>query len=199
VLTPRGYREEELVSNRASLLLYGGTEEERRSWAQEAAHHFEHEGALIEVRQLSELVEALKRPKGVVFVSDVAKLGLEAQAHIVRCLQMQEERPKLVLGITGSAEAALERGTLRDDLHYKLNHAQVDLGAPGLREVLKKRWAVLAEQRAAKAAAEREAAERARQDAAVLKPGTVTRLMPQQRKMQASAKAASRKATTSRR
>jgi hypothetical protein len=199
VLTPRGYREEELVSNRASLLLYGGTEEERRSWAQEAAHHFEHEGALVEVRQLSELVEALKRPKGVVFVSDVAKLGLEAQAHIVRCLQMQEERPKLVLALTGSAEAALERGTLRDDLHYKLNHAQVDLGVPGLREVLKKRWAVLAEQRAAKAAAEREAAERARQAAAVLKPGTVTRFMPQQRKAPSSAKAASRKATTSRR
>jgi hypothetical protein len=198
VLTPRGYREEELVSNRASLLLYGGTEEERRSWAQEAAHHFEHEGALIEVRQLAELVQALKRPKGVVFVSDVAKLGLEAQAHIVRCLQMQEERPKLVLGMTGSAEAALERGTLRDDLHYKLNHAQVDLGVPGLREVLKKRWAVLAEQRAAKAAAEREAAERARQAAAVLKPGTVTRLMPQQRKVQAPAKTASRKATSRR-
>jgi hypothetical protein len=181
------------------LLLYGGTEEERRSWAQEAAHHFEHEGALVEVRQLSELVEALKRPRGVVFVSDVAKLGLEAQAHIVRCLQMQEERPKLVLGLTGSAEAALERGTLRDDLHYKLKNAQVDLGVPGLREVLKKRWAVLAEQRAAKAAAEREAAERARQAAAVLKPGTVTRLMPQQRKAPSSAKAGSRKATTSRR
>lgn len=199
MLTPRGYREEELVSNRASLLLYGGTEEERRSWAQEAAHYFEHEGALVEVRQLSELVEALKRPKGVVFVSDVAKLGLEAQALIVRCLQMQEERPKLVLGLTGSAETALERGTLRDDLHYKLNQALVDLGVPGLREVLKKRWAVLAEQRAAKAAAEREAAERARQAAAVLKPGTVTRLMPQQRKASQSAKAASRKATTSRR
>ena len=199
MLTPRGYREEELVSNRASLLLYGGTEEERRSWAQEAAHYFEHEGALIEVRQLSELVEALKRNKGVVFVSDVAKLGLEAQAHIVRCLQMQEERPKLVLGMTGSAEAALERGTLRDDLHYKLHHAQVDLGAPGLREALKKRWAALAEQRAAKAAAEREAAERARQAAAVLKPGTVTRLTPQQRKVPPPAKAASRKATTSRR
>jgi hypothetical protein len=198
VLTPRGYREEELVSNRASLLLYGGTEEERRSWAQEAAHHFEHEGALIEVRQLSELVEALKRPRGVVFVVDVAKLGLEAQAHIVRCLQMQEERPKLVLGVSGSAEAALERGTLRDDLHYRLSHAQVDLGAPGLREVLKKRWAVLAEQRAAKAAAEREAAERARQAAAVLKPGTVTRLMPQQRKPQPPAKAAGRKATSRR-
>lgn len=196
MLIPRGYREEELVSNRASLLLYGGTEEERRSWAQEAAHHFEHEGALLEVRQLSELVEALRRPKGVVFVPDVAKLGLEAQAHIIRCLQMQEERPKLVLGLMGSAEAALERGTLRDDLHYWLSHAQVDLSAPGLREVLQQRWAALAEQLAAREAAEREAAERERQAAVVRKPGTVTRLLPQQRK--GPAKGATRKATSRR-
>jgi transcriptional regulator of aromatic amino acid metabolism len=196
-LIPRGYREEELVSNRASLLLYGGTEEERRSWAQEAAHSFEHEGELVEVRQLAELVEALKRPKGVVFVAEVSRLGLEAQAHILRCLQTQEERPKLVLGMMGSAEAALERGTLREDLHYRLHQAQVDLGVPGLREALKKRWAALAERRAAKAAAEREAAERERQAAAVRKPGTVTRLTPQQRKVQ-QAKSATRKATSRR-
>lgn len=194
MLIPRGYREEELVSNRASLLLYGGTEEERRAWAQEAAHHFEHEGALIEVRQSAELAEALRRPKGVVFVLDVAKLGREAQGSILRCLQMQEERPKLVLGMTGSAESALERGALREDLHYRLHQAQVDLAAPGLRDQLKKRWAVLAERRAAKEADEREAAERAREAAMVRKQGTVTRMTPQQRKVQ-SAKAAPRKAS----
>ncbi|WP_224371620.1 Fis family transcriptional regulator [Hyalangium versicolor] len=193
-MIPRGYREEELVSNRASLLLYGGTEEERRAWAQEAAHHFEHEGALIEVRQAAELSEALKRPKGVVLVWDVSKLGLEAQGNILRCLQMQEERPKLVLGMTGSADSALERGALREDLHYRLHQAQVDLTVPGLREALKKRWAVLAEQRAVKEAAEREAAESERQAALVRKPGTVTRLAPQQRKVQSS-KAAPRKAS----
>ncbi|WP_317987800.1 Fis family transcriptional regulator [Hyalangium gracile] len=194
MLIPRGYREEELVSNRASLLLYGGTEEERRAWAQEAAHHFEQEGALIEVRQASELAEALRRPKGVVLIADVSKLGLEAQGTILRCLQTQEERPKLVLGMTGSAESALERGALREDLHYRLHQAQVDLSAPGLREQLKKRWAVLAEQRAAKEAAEREQAERERQEALVRKPGTVTRLTPQQRKVP-QAKAAPRKAS----
>ncbi len=192
MLIPRGYREEELVSNRASLLLYGGMEEERRAWAQDAAHHFEHEGGLIEVRQAAELAEALKRPKGVVFVSDVSKLGREAQGHILRCLQMQEERPKLVLGLTGSADSALERGTLREDLHYRLHQAQVDLTVPGLRDLLKKRWAVLAEQRAVKAASEREMAERERQAAMVRTPGSVTRVTPQQRKVQA--KASSRKA-----
>jgi transcriptional regulator of acetoin/glycerol metabolism len=192
-LIPRGYREEELVSNRASLLLYGGTEEERRAWAQEAAHHFEHEGALLEVRQAAELAEALKRPKGVVFISEVSKLGYEAQGLILRCL-LQEERPKVVVGMTGSADSALERGSLREDLHYRLHQAQVDLAAPGLREVLKKRWAELAERRAAKEAAQREAAEHERQAAAVRKPGSVTRLSPQQRKVQ-SAKASPRKAS----
>ena len=198
MLIPRGYREEELVSNRATLLLYGGTEEERRSWALEAAHHFEHEGELLEVRQSAELVEALKRTRGVVYVPDVVKLGLEAQSHILRCLLRQEERPKLVLGMTGSADSALERGLLREDLHYRLNQAQVDLGTPGLRDALKKRWATLAERRAAKAAAEREAAERQRQAAMVRKPGTVTRLTPQQRKVQPQAKTATRKASSRR-
>jgi transcriptional regulator of acetoin/glycerol metabolism len=193
-LIPRGYREEELVSNRASLLLYGGTEEERRSWAQEAAYYFEHEGALLEVKQASELSEALKRPKGVVFISDVAKLGWQVQGQILRCLQMQEERPKLVLGLTGSAESALERGALREDLHYRLQQARVDLSTPGLRDALKKRWTALAERRAAKAAAQREAAERERQAALVRKPGTVTRLTPELRKAQ-SVKAAPRKAS----
>jgi hypothetical protein len=100
----------------------------------------------------------------------------------------------VVLGMTGSAETALERGTLREDLHYRLHQAQVDLSAPGLREVLKKRWAELAARRAAKEAAQREAAERERQAASVRQPGTVTRLSPQQRKAQ-SAKTASRKAS----
>jgi hypothetical protein len=196
VLIARGYREEELVTNRASLLLYGGTEEERRAWAQEAAHHFEHEGALVEVRQASELAEALRRRHGVVLVTEVSRLALEAQGQILRCLQTQEERPKLVLGLAGSVEAALERGALREDLHYRLHQAQVDLGAPGLREVLKRRWAVLAEKLAAKEAAEREAAERARQASLVRRPGTVTRLTPQQRKVQAAAaKPAPRKAS----
>jgi hypothetical protein len=53
---------------------------------------------------------------------------------------------------------------------------------------------VLAERRAAKEAAEREAAERAREAAMVRKPGTVTRLTPQQRKVQPG-KAAPRKAS----
>jgi transcriptional regulator of acetoin/glycerol metabolism len=192
VFNPRGYGEEELISNRASLLLFGGTEEERRSWAQEAAYHFEHEGALVEVRQAAELAPALQRPKGVVFIPDVSKLGREAQGAILRCLQTQEERPKLVVAILGTAEAALERGVLRDDLHYRLHQAQVNLAQPGLRETLRERWARLAELRAAKEAEARAVAERERQAAMNRAPGSVTRLTPQQRKAQ-GAKSSARK------
>lgn len=153
-MTPRGYREEELVSNRASLLLAGGSEDERRAWAEEARAHFEHEGPLVEVRQAAELAPALKASRGVVFLPDVLKLGLDAQAQLMRCLQQQEERPKLVLGLPGSVEAALARGTLRDDLHYRLHQAQVDLTADGLREVLRRRREKAAAERAKRREAE---------------------------------------------
>ncbi|MBZ4419183.1 Fis family transcriptional regulator [Myxococcus sp. RHSTA-1-4] len=191
-MTPRGYREEELVCNRSSLLIHGGTEDERRSWAQEAARNFDVE--LVEVKQAADLPGALRQPNGVVFIPDVAKLGREAQFAILRCLQMQEERPKVVVGLSGAADAALARGTLREDLHYRLHQAQVDLQQDGLRELLKRRWAVQAEQLAAKVAAAKAAEEKARAALDSRKPGTVTRIAPK-RKTVASI---SRKAAASR-
>jgi hypothetical protein len=163
---PQGYREEELVTNRASLLLSGGTEEERRVWAAAAAHHFVHEGPLVEVRQAPQLAEALKRPRGVVYIPDVTKLGIDAQGTILRCLQMQEERPKLVLGVSGSLTQAREKGLLREDLHYRLHRAQVDLHADGMREVLARRRTVV---EAAEAARKVEEARVAAEKAAALK------------------------------
>jgi hypothetical protein len=177
-VTTRGYREEELVTNRASLLIFNGTEDERRSWAEEAAHHFEAEGPMVEVRQPSELPEALRRRNGVVFIPDVTRLGIEAQGHIMRCLQMQEERPKLVLGVSGSAEQALVKGTLRTDLHYRLHKALVDLSAEGLREALKQRWDALERKLAEREAARKEAALREREAAEARLPGSVTRITP---------------------
>ncbi|NOK03717.1 MULTISPECIES: Fis family transcriptional regulator [unclassified Myxococcus] len=193
-MTPQGYREVELVCNRSSLLLHGGTEEERRCWAQEAARNFNVE--LVEVRQAAELPQALRQPNGVVFIPDVAKLGRDAQFILLQCLRMQEERPKLVLGVSGSADAALARGTLREDLHYRLHKAQVDLQKDGLRDVLKRRWAQQAEQLALKAAAARAAEEAAREAAIARRPGTVTRIAPKQKKVSGGArtKAVSRNA-----
>jgi hypothetical protein len=152
VVTGRGYREEELVTNRASLLLSGGTEDERRAWAQEAAEHFAAEGPLVEARTAAELALALKAPRGVVFIPDVGKLEYSAQALLLRCLQLQEERPKVVVGLAGSPDQARTRGTLREDLHYRLHQALVDMNTEGLREQLKKRRAVAAAERAERAA-----------------------------------------------
>lgn len=151
-MTGRGYREEELVANRASLLLSGGSEDERRAWANEAAEHFAAEGPLVEVRSAAELAQALKAPRGVVFIPDVGKLEPVAQAQLLRCLQLQEERPKVVVGLAGSPDQARTRGTLREDLHYRLHQALVDMNAEGLRDALKKRRAQAAAERAARAA-----------------------------------------------
>ena len=163
-MTPRGYREEELVANRASVLVTGGTEDERRTWAATAARHFSQEGPLVEVRQPEQLGEALKKPRGVVFIPDVARLNSIAQGLIVRCLQTQEERPKIVVGLSGAIEPARGKGALREDLLYRLQLAQVDLTAEGMRELIAQRRAQLAAEEAArKAEAERLAAEKAAQ------------------------------------
>jgi len=163
-LTPRGYREEELVANRASVLLSGGTEDERRTWAATAARNFSKEGPLVEVRQTEQVGDALRQPRGVVFIPDVARLSIPAQGLIVRCLQTQEERPKIVVGLSGGVEQARTKGTLREDLLYRLHLAQVDLTTEGMRELLAQRRAQLAADEAArKAEAERLAAEKAAQ------------------------------------
>jgi hypothetical protein len=133
VPTRRGYEESELISNRTSVLLYGGLEEERRAWAEEAASFFPEEGPLREVRTLAELTRALAEKRGVVYLPDVLKLPSEAQAALVRCLAVQEERPKLVVGLVGAPDAAREKGTLSDDLHYRLHRALVDLSQADVR------------------------------------------------------------------
>ncbi len=163
-MTPRGYREEELVTNRASVLLSGGTEDERRTWAAAAARHFAHEGPLVEVRQSSQVADALRQRRGVVFIPDVARIDFASQGLIVRCLQTQEERPKIVVGLSGAIEPARGKGALREDLLYRLHLAQVDLTAEGMREVLaQRREQLAAEEAARKAEAERLAAEKSAQ------------------------------------
>ncbi|HSP79443.1 MAG TPA: Fis family transcriptional regulator, partial [Myxococcaceae bacterium] len=135
-------------------------------WATEAARRFSQEGPLVEVRQPAQVGEALRRPRGVVFIPDVTRLGDAAQGLLLQCLHTQEERPKIVVGVSGPVELARTRGLLREDLHYRLHLAQVDLNAQGMREVLAVRRAQSeaarkAEEAARKAEEERLAAERA--------------------------------------
>lgn len=137
--TYRGYSEADLVTNRASLLLFGGTATDRRTWAAEAQLSFEAEGPLVEVATPDQLRPALTRPKGVVYVPDVLALGLEAQKQILRCLQEQEERPKLVLGLQRRPEDARDHGALREDLLYRLQAAKVDLAGDEVQQRIRAR------------------------------------------------------------
>jgi len=134
-----GYSEEDLVSNRAALLLYGGNEADRRAWAHEAAGHFAGEGPLVEIRSPQELSSSLGKSRGVVFIPDALALGLEAQSQILRCLQEREERPKIIIALPRLPDEALQQGLLRDDLSYRLRLARVNLDAEGLAEVLQER------------------------------------------------------------
>lgn len=134
-----GYTEKELVSNRAAVLLWGGTEAERAAWAEEAANHFAEEGPLSWVRTLAELGVALRRGKGVAFLPDLVAMGNDVQARLVRCFRGDEDRPKFVLALSTSPGTAAAKSLLRDDLEYALRRARIDLEAPGLREEIRRR------------------------------------------------------------
>ena len=122
-----GYLESQLLSNRAAVLLHGGTEAERRGWATEASHHFEREGTLYEAKDDQALAPALKAAGGVVYVPDAQSLSSAMQRELVRVLRQKEERAKFVLGLPVLPDTAWNKGLLRDDLHYALHRAQVDL------------------------------------------------------------------------
>ncbi|HZI05968.1 MAG TPA: hypothetical protein VEZ71_18200, partial [Archangium sp.] len=99
------------------MLLSGGTEDERRTWAATAARNFSKEWPLLEVRQTEQVGEALRQPRGVVFIPDIARISIAAQGLIVRCLQTQEERPKLVVGLSGGVDSAVAAWMLRREGH----------------------------------------------------------------------------------
>jgi hypothetical protein len=131
------YTEAELVENRAAVLLFGGTAIERQAWAEETAERLG--SSLTVVTLAATLPTALAQKDGVVFVADALALGDLAQQQLVRCLQTQEERPKLVVAVQQGVEAALGGGGLRPDLHYRLRLAQLNLDEPGLRDTIVKR------------------------------------------------------------
>ena len=133
------YAEAELVQNRVAVLLFGGTAAERQAWAEETAARLG--GTANVVAAPEALASALAQKEGVVYVADALALGDVGQHQLVLCLQTQEERPKLVVGLLHGAEGALGVAGLRPDLHYRLRLAQVNLDAPGLRETIAKRRA----------------------------------------------------------
>ena len=137
------YPEAQLVTNRAAVLLYGASETDRHSWAQEAAAAFPEEGPLHELREPEgkSLEEALVRSRGVIYVADASKLPWDSQREIARQLHEREERPKWVFGLGMSPEGAVTKGLLRDDLAFVLARSEVDLSDAAVKQQVKKRRA----------------------------------------------------------
>lgn len=130
------FEEAELVSNRVSVLLYGGLEDERRRWATEVAAHFPDDGPLIEVKTPEELHAAFENTRSIVYLPDVLKLGDEAQHALALNLFTCEERPKWIVGLVGAPDAARARGALSEALHYRLRRSNVDLSNPLLKDAI---------------------------------------------------------------
>lgn len=141
--TIHGYREQDLVQNRTSVLLFGGREEDRRAWAEEAASFFAAEGPLRTIDGPDALRAQPLGKRGVVFVPDVAALGIEGQGLLVQSLT-QEEKPKLILALGLPAAEAVAKGVLREDLAYRLQHARVDLSVGEVKEGIRSRRQVRA-------------------------------------------------------
>jgi hypothetical protein len=133
------YGESALVDNRVAVLLFGGTAEERQAWAEETAQRL---GSLLTlVTTAAALPAALAQARGVVYLPGILALGEVAQQRLVQCLQRQEERPKLVVGVEATTPGAVGLAGLRPDLHYRLRLAQVNLDEPGLRDAISTRRA----------------------------------------------------------
>ncbi|MFO0600227.1 MAG: hypothetical protein U0228_33265 [Myxococcaceae bacterium] len=115
-----------LKRNRVSTLLYGGTESDRRAFAQTVTDELEASG-LVEAKDAASVERALNNSRAVVYVPDVTVLPAVTQRAVVRVLREREERPKLVFGIGMSPDTALEKGLLTEDLKYWLSSSTVDV------------------------------------------------------------------------
>ena len=138
-----GYPEGQLVTNRSAVLLFGASESDRHSWAEDAAAAFSHEGPLEELREPEEkaVAVAFGKSRGVIYVPDASKLPWDSQRELARMLHEKEERPKWVFGLSMSPEGAVNKGLLRDDLAFALARAQLDLGDAAVKAAVKKRRA----------------------------------------------------------
>jgi hypothetical protein len=120
------YTAEQLKKNRASMLLVGGGEADRRAFAVAAAQALPGE-PFVEVKEAAQLQRALKGHRGTVYVPDVTVVPAATQRELVRVLREQEERPRFALGLGTSVETAADKGLLTEDLRFWLRAATVDV------------------------------------------------------------------------
>lgn len=134
-----GYAEAQLITNRVSVLLCGGTEADRKAWAAEAADQFTEDGALYEAADANKLSQAFSLRAGVVYVPDASQLSWAAQRELTRLLREREERPKFVFGINASPAAVASRGLIREDLLFALSKSTVDLASATVKDSISSR------------------------------------------------------------
>ncbi len=120
----------QLKKNRASMLLLGGGEADRRAFAVAAAQSAPGE-PFIEAKEPAQVARALKSQRGIVYVPDITTVPAATQRELVRVLREQEERPRFALGLSTSVETAVEKGGLTDDLRYWLRTATIDVRKKG--------------------------------------------------------------------
>jgi hypothetical protein len=135
----RGYAEGQLITNRVSVLLCGGAENDRKAWALEAAGAFPDEGALVEAADGTSLAQTFSLRQGVVYVADATALSWASQRELTRLLREREERPKFVLGASQSLASLAQRGLLRDDLLFALSRATLDLNSAEVKDAISRR------------------------------------------------------------
>ncbi|MBX7102320.1 MAG: Fis family transcriptional regulator [Myxococcaceae bacterium] len=135
-MTTPAFAPAQLLTNRAAVLLHGGSESDRRHFADGAAQAWEL--TLQDASDPAALPAATTAPHAVVYVADVTRLSPDAQRELARVLHQQEERPKLLLGVPKSVDGALAQGTLRDDLWFALRRAVVDAGSPEAKDAVRK-------------------------------------------------------------
>ena len=135
------YSEPELVGNRVCVLLFGGTESDRQSWAGEAASHYAFEGPLTEVKDAAQLANVVSKNRGVVYVPDFGRYDDLAQRAVVNSMKAHEERAKWILGLTQLPTSARAKGLLREDILYWLERSTVALSSAEAKEAIKKRRA----------------------------------------------------------
>ena len=116
---------DDLKSNRVSTLLSGGSEADRRAFAQAASQALG--ASFIEAKDAPTLERSMKNARAVLYVPDVTVIPPATQRAVVRTLRELEERPKFVLGLPLSVDTASERGTLTEDLRFWLSASTVDV------------------------------------------------------------------------
>ncbi|PZR14974.1 MAG: hypothetical protein DI536_09355 [Archangium gephyra] len=126
------YALDALRKNRASMLLFGGSEAERRAFASSVPPELEG-ASFVEARDVASLEKTFGQTKAVVYVPDVSALPAVSQRALVRVLREKEERAKYIIGLQTGPDTAVEKGTLTEDLRFWLRQATVDVKSKAAR------------------------------------------------------------------